>query len=59
MYAGNQKFALRGTSRVKVSASEYAGGEYTFDDAFKNGPAVFRKFAEQLWQKNVMETWDK
>ncbi|MEP7318632.1 MAG: hypothetical protein ABI921_07815 [Panacibacter sp.] len=58
MYEGNKKFAVRGTNRVKYSDKDYTGGEYTFDEAFKNGPAIFKQFATQLWKKNINETWD-
>lgn len=57
MYEGNKKYAVRGTNKVKVSDKEYDGGEYTFDDAFKNGPHSFRSYALQLWKKNLLETW--
>jgi hypothetical protein len=58
MYEGSQKFAVRGTNRVKLSANKFLGGEYSFDDAFKTGPEPFREFAKQLWQKNILETWE-
>jgi len=45
MYQDNKKFALRGTTRVKVSATDYMGGEYSFDEAFKNAPVQFRQYA--------------
>jgi hypothetical protein len=57
MYQDNKKFAVRGTSRVKVSATDHMGGEYYFDEAFKNGPTEFRQFAEKLWTQNKTETW--
>ncbi|WP_121357745.1 M949_RS01915 family surface polysaccharide biosynthesis protein [Flavisolibacter nicotianae] len=57
MYQGNQKFAVRGTTRVKVSANEYMGGEYSFDEAFRNAPVEFRQYAEKLWQQHKVETW--
>ena len=53
MYHDNQKFAVRGTTRVGDSM----GGEYTFDDAFKKGPAEFRQYAEKLWKQHKVETW--
>jgi hypothetical protein len=58
MYEGDQKFAVRGMNKVRPSANEFVGGEYSFDDAFKTGPEVFRQYAQQLWQKNIMETWE-
>ena len=57
MYENNKKFAVRGTTKVKPS-DKYEGGEYNFDEAFKNGPEVFRQYAMQLWNKNVTETWE-
>jgi hypothetical protein len=57
IYEDNKKFAVRGTSRVKVSATDYMGGEYSFDEAFKNASAEFRKYAEKLWKQHKTETW--
>lgn len=57
MYEGKQKYAARGNTKVKVSATEYMGGGYVFDDAFKTGPAIFRQYADALWQKHKAETW--
>ena len=57
MYQDGKKFAVRGTTKVQVSGTEYMGGEYTFDEAFKNGPAEFRQHAERLWKQNKIETW--
>lgn len=57
MYQDNKKFAVRGTTRTKVSATDYMGGEFTFDEAFKNAPAEFRQYAEKLWKQNKNETW--
>jgi len=58
MYEGNNKYAVRGTNRVKLSETEHTGGEYKFDEAFTKGPELFRKYASDLWKKNIMETWD-
>lgn len=57
MYEGNQKYAVRGATRVKVSEKEYMGGDYSFDQAFTNGPAAFRRYADQLWNKFKVENW--
>ena len=51
MYEGAQKYAVRGETRARVFENEYAGGEYTLDDAFASGPEVFSTFAKNLWQK--------
>lgn len=59
MYEGSKKYALRGESRVKVSATEYMGGRFSLDDNFKNGNILFRQYAEKLWAKNKIETWNQ
>ncbi len=58
MFQGHRKFAMRGRSKVKLSENEYEGGEYKFDNAFLNGPSKFRAFAKQLWNNNLLETWE-
>jgi hypothetical protein len=58
MYENNKKFALRGNSQVKVSENEIIGGDYKMDEAFKNGHPSFRKYAENLWNKHKVETWE-
>src|SRR5215213_187834 len=57
MYQDNKKFAVRGTTRVQVSANEYMGGDFTFDEAFKKAPAEFREYAQKLWKQQKLETW--
>jgi len=57
MYEGSKKFAARGTAQIRISATDYDGGKYSFDDAFKTGPEVFRNYAAALWEKNLMQTW--
>ena len=59
MYENDKKYAARGETRVKFSATEYMGGHYSFDDAFKQAPALFRQYAEKLWQQHRMETWSQ
>ena len=58
MYEGQQKFAMRGQNKVKLSEADFEGGEFTFDKAFTSGPKTFRDFAIALWNKNIMETGD-
>ncbi|MES2517521.1 MAG: hypothetical protein V4585_05415 [Bacteroidota bacterium] len=55
MYQGQQKFAVRGKNKVKLSDKESYGGEYKFDPAFNNGPKAFIEFAKNLWNKNIMQ----
>lgn len=63
MYEGNQKYAMRGESRVQVGVDgngkkQFAGGEYKLDENFKKGPKVFSETAKKLWNDNVIETWE-
>jgi len=57
MYQDNKKFAIRGTTRTKVSSNGNEGGEFSFDEAFKNAPEEFRQYADKLWKQNKTETW--
>jgi hypothetical protein len=57
MHEGDKKYAMRGGSRVKVNATDYAGGDYKFDPAFKSAPLVFRQHAQSLWEKHKNETF--
>lgn len=57
MYQGQQKFAMRGKNKVKISDKEFYAGEYKFDHAFADGPKEFLEFARKLWNKNIMQTW--
>jgi len=56
MHEGIKKYAMRGTCRVKINGTDYAGGNYTFDEVFKAGPETYRLYAQQLWKKHVNET---
>jgi len=58
MYENGKKYAVRGTSRIKVSEKDYEGGAYNFDPAFKAAPDVFKRYAKALWQKNIIDTGD-
>lgn len=58
MYQGQQKYAMRGLNKVKVTETEFFGGDYKFDKAFTDGPSVFSNFAKKLWEKNIMQTWE-
>lgn len=57
VYQGKQKFAMRGRKQVSLGEKEVLGGDYTFDQAFTQGPAVFREYAKKLWKKHVKQTW--
>jgi len=63
MYEGNQKYAMRGENKVQVGTYEngekqFIGGEFKFDENFKKAPKVFKEYAQNLWHKNLMETWE-
>ena len=51
MYEGNKKYAIRGEGGLRVVGKDYAKGQYTMDESFKNGNALFRQFAVNLWAK--------
>lgn len=54
MYEGTKKYALRGESKVQVSATKFVGGTYTLDENLKTGQAIFKQYAEKLWaQKKI------
>ncbi|RKR85276.1 hypothetical protein BDD43_5540 [Mucilaginibacter gracilis] len=57
MYEGAKKYAVRGEAKVSMGTNppSYYGGSYTLDNAFKTGPDTFKKYAEALWKKNLME----
>jgi hypothetical protein len=57
MYEGQKKYAMRGKTKVNLSETETLGGEYKFDNAFINGPSIYRNFAKYIWSKTVNETW--
>jgi len=58
VYEGTKKYAMRGSTKVQVSETEYDGGEYTFDEPFKEAPEAFRKYALKLLQKNLMQKFE-
>jgi hypothetical protein len=55
MYEGDKKYAVRGRNKIKISETDFEGGEYKLDEAFKNSPDVFQKYAKQLWEKNKIQ----
>lgn len=64
MYEGNKKYAMRGTNKSLIGIDEngknsYMGGEYKFDEEFNKSKKVFKDFAVNLWNKNILETWGK
>ncbi|MCR4030584.1 MULTISPECIES: M949_RS01915 family surface polysaccharide biosynthesis protein [Flavobacterium] len=63
MYEGNQKYAIRGESKVAVGIDDHGkkqfiGGEYKLDDNFKKAPKAFQEFAQKLWADNLIENWE-
>lgn len=63
MYEGNQKYAMRGETKVSAGIDDngnpmYYGGEYTVDSAFTNGSPAFLEFAKKMWDENLIETWN-
>ncbi len=58
MYQGQQKYAMRGRNKAKITEKEFEGGEYKLDPAFSNAPKEFIDFAKKLWNKNIMQTFE-
>jgi hypothetical protein len=57
MYEGKKKFAMRGRNKVQTAENQFEGGEFEFDEAFKNAPQSIRDYAKKLWEENVTETF--
>lgn len=55
MYEGEKKYAVRGRNKTRISETDFEGGEYHFDEAFKKSSEVFQQYAKQLWEKNKMQ----
>lgn len=51
MYEQDKKYALRGEGGIRVAGRGYAKGQYTLDENFRKGSALFRHFAIDLWEK--------
>ncbi|KQO32712.1 hypothetical protein ASF10_21240 [Flavobacterium sp. Leaf82] len=63
MYEGNNKYAMRGENKVQVGSDEndkksFIGGKFKMDENFKKAPKTFKDYAENLWNDNLMETWE-
>lgn len=58
MHEGVNKYAVRGEARVHLFDKKFAGGEYTLDPSLKSGPDAFKKYALDLWKKNLLEPED-
>jgi len=57
MYEETKKYAMWGQNKVEIEPDRFDGGNYKFDQAFIDGPAVFRDFAKKLWNRNIIHTW--
>lgn len=53
MYEDGKKYAVRGEAKA-VLPTETIGGKYVMDNAFLTNK-VFKDYAVQLWQKNMIE----
>ena len=51
MYEGRDRHVMRGTTFAEVEPGVSEGGRGDMDTAFRTGPAVFRKYAEELWHQ--------
>lgn len=56
MYEGDKKHALRGSSKLKINATDFIGsGSYTLDDNFKTANPLIKQYAIALWNKHLIE----
>jgi hypothetical protein len=58
MYENAKKYAMRGENKIQYGDDDAIGGEYILDKSFEKGPSVFRAFAIELWNKNILQKWD-
>ena len=49
---------MRGENKIQYGEDDAIGGEYILDKSFEKGPSVFRAFAIELWNKNILQKWD-
>ena len=54
MYEGIQKYALRGTSKIRMG-TDHSGGELMPDETFKNGNKLFLDFGLAKWNRFAFE----
>jgi hypothetical protein len=55
MREGDNKYAVRGTTKIAMPGEEPYGGEMKVDDAFKAGKKEFRDYATKIWKKYEKE----
>ena len=51
MTIGDQKYPIRGNTRVDIGGGELIGGEYNIDPAFQNLDVEFLDHAKSAWEK--------
>ena len=52
MYEGEKKYVVRAETRFQVTEGVFEGGDYSLDKSFTDGPAEFKAFAVELWEKH-------
>lgn len=57
MYENKTKYSIRGRNKIEINEHSFEGGEMTMDGAFQNGNPLFKKYATDLWNKNILETF--
>ncbi|QDG53919.1 hypothetical protein FIV42_25200 [Persicimonas caeni] len=50
-----EKYVLRGDSKMRLSQTEWIGGDYKADPAFATAPEGFLAHAEKVWKATVKE----
>jgi hypothetical protein len=51
-----EKYAIRGETLISLNNEKY-GGKKEIDKSFNNAPQEFLNFANELWDKNVLEKY--
>jgi hypothetical protein len=51
MHEGDNKFAIRGTTKISITGEGSYGGEMKIDAAFNTAPIEFADFAKKHWKK--------
>ena len=56
MSDGDEKYAIRGNSKVDAGGGDYAGGDQKVDPSFDKAPAGYLAHAKKVWDAHVIST---
>lgn len=57
MYENKTKYSIRGRNKIEMNEHSFEGGEMSMDGTFQNGNVLFKKYATDLWNKNILENF--